>query len=207
MFYSTNELGAVGGITGGGFYFGGAFNAHAYMDHHVMFDFINGHGLDITFLGAAEIDETGSVNVTRIAGRTNGSGGFINISSNTHKVVFLAALTAGAKITTENGALKILREGKPIKFVKKVEQIAFNGEQAVKKGQEVMYITERAVFKLINGKVTLIEYAEGLDLEKDIIAHIAFRPDIAADAKPMPPFCFTTAKLGLREQWERRMSL
>jgi propionate CoA-transferase len=206
MFYSTNELGAVGGVTGGGFFFGGAFNAHAYMDHHLMFDFINGHGLDITFLGAAEIDESGSVNVTRIAGRTNGSGGFVNISSSTHKVVFLATLTAGAKMTVENGALKILQEGKPLKFVPEVEQIAFNGKEAVKKGQEVIYITERAVFKLINGKVTLIEYAEGLDLEKDIIANMKFRPDIASDVKPIPAFCFASGKIGLKEQWERRLS-
>jgi propionate CoA-transferase len=206
MFYSTNELGAVGGVTGGGFFFGGAFNAHAYMNHHTMFDFINGHGLNITFLGAAEIDENGSVNVTRIAGRTNGSGGFVNISSSTHKVVFMSTLTAGAKMTLENGALKILKEGKPLKLVKEVEQTAFNGKQAVKKDQEVLYITERAVFKLMNGKVTLIEYAEGLDMEKDIIANMGFRPDIAPDAKPMPAFCFTADKIGLKEQWERSLS-
>jgi acyl CoA:acetate/3-ketoacid CoA transferase len=115
-------------------------------------------------------------------------------------------MTAGAKMAVENGALKILKEGKPVKFVKEVEQIAFNGKQSVIKGQEVMYITERAVFKLVDGKVTLIEYAEGLDLEKDIIANMGFRPDIAPDLKPMPAFCFTTAKIGLKEQWERRLS-
>jgi propionate CoA-transferase len=206
MFYSTNELGAIGGVTGGGFFFGGAFNAHAYIDHHIMFDFINGHGLDITFLGAAEIDEHGSVNVTRIAGRTNGSGGFVNISSCTHKVVFLATLTAGAKLAVESGALKILQEGKPLKFVKEVEQVAFNGKQSVIKDQEVLYITQRAVFKLIDGKITLIEYAEGMDIEKDIIANMGFRPNIAPDVKPMPPFCFATDKIGLKEQWERRLS-
>jgi propionate CoA-transferase len=205
LYYPTIELGAVGGVTGGGPYFGGAFNARAYMDHHVMFDFINGHGLDITFLGAAEVGEDGSVNVTRFNGRTNGSGGFVNISSGTRKVVFLTSFTAGGKVTAENGALKILTEGKPVKFVKEVQQIGFNGREAVKKNQEVMYVTERAVFRLDGGKMTLVEYAPGLDIEKDVIANMGFRPVIAPDVKPMPPFCFTDGKIGLREQWADKL--
>ncbi len=203
MFYMTVELGAIGGITASGMLFSAAFNARAYLNHHEMFDFINGHGLDITFLGAAEVGEDGSVNVTRIAGRTNGSGGFINISSSTKKVVFVTTMTAGCKATYENGALKILKEGKPLKFVREVEQIAFNGREAVKKGQEVVYITERAVFKLINGKMTLVEYAPGMDIEKDIIAYMAFRPELSPDLKPMPAYCFTDDTIGLKEQWEQ----
>ncbi len=206
MFYMTNELGAIGGITAGGPYFSAAFNARAYINHHEMFDFYNGHGLNITFLGAAEITEDGSVNVTRIAGRTNGSGGFVNISSSTPKVVFLCSFEAGCKAVPdpENGTIKITKPGKAPKFVKEAEQIAFSGKEAVRKGQEVMYITERAVFKLIDGKVTLIEYAPGFDIEKDIIDHMGFRPAISPDLKEMPACIFAEEgkKMGMKEKWE-----
>ena len=202
MYYMSIELGAVGGIIGGGPWWSTAFNASANMLHQDMFDFINGHGLDVTFLSAAEIGEDGSVNVTRFAGRANGSGGFVNIASSTKKVVFMSTHTQGGKATAENGRLKIIEEGKPIKFVREVEEISFNGQASMAKGQEVMYITERAVFKLIDGKLTLTEYAEGLDIEKDIIAYMAFRPEVAPDAKPMPAYCFTAETIGIKAQWE-----
>ncbi|MCL1804803.1 MAG: acyl CoA:acetate/3-ketoacid CoA transferase [Clostridiales bacterium] len=203
MYHMSIELGAVGGVIGGGPWWSTAFNASASMLHQDMFDFINGHGLDITFLSAAEIGEDGSVNVTRFGGRANGSGGFVNIASNTKKVVFMSTHTQGGKATAEDGKLKIIEEGKPIKFVREVEEIAFNGRASVQKGQEVMYITERAVFRLIGGKMTLTEYADGLDVEKDVIAHMAFRPDVAPDVKPMPAYCFTTGPIGLKAEWER----
>jgi propionate CoA-transferase len=203
MYNMRIELGAVGGIIGGGPWWSTSFNASANMLHQDMFDFINGHGLDITFLSAAEIGEDGSVNVTRFGGRANGSGGFVNISSSTRKVVFMALHTQGGKTTAENGKLKIIEEGKPLKFVREVAEIAFNGKESAKKGQEVMYITERAVFKLIDGKMTLVEYADGLDIEKDIIACMSFRPEVAPELKPMPAYCFTTGLIGIKEQWER----
>lgn len=204
-FYLSNELGAIGGHIGGGMFFASSFNARAYLHHHEMFDFINGHGLDMTFLGAAEIGEDGSVNVTLIAGRIKGSGGFINISASTAKVVFLSSFTVGGSSSGENGALKILEPGKGGKFPKQVDQISFSGPDAARKGKEVLYITERAVFKLIGGKVTLIEYAAGLDIEKDILAFMGFRPEIAADLKTMSPQCFREDIIGLKEQWEKFM--
>lgn len=207
MFHMTVECGAIGGTTGGGFFFGTAFNARAFLQHHEMFDFYNGHGLDIAFLGAAEVGEDGSVNVTRIAGRTHGSGGFVNISGCTKKLVFLTSLTGGGKCLFEDGVLKIVKEGKPVKFVKKVDQISFNGREAVRKGQDVTYLTERAVFRLIDGKVTLVEVAPGLDIEKDILALMNFRPEISPDLKPMPAFCFTKEPIGLKAQWEKILAL
>ncbi len=203
MFHMTVECGSIGGITGGGFFFGTAFNARAFLQHHEMFDFYNGHGLDIAFLGAAEVGEDGSVNVTRIAGRTHGSGGFVNISGCTKKLVFMTSLTGGGKCLYEDGVLKIVKEGKPVKFVKKVDQVSFNGREAVRKGQDVTYLTERAVFKLIDGKLTLVEAAPGLDVEKDILALMNFRPEISPDLKPMPAFCFTKEPIGLKAQWEK----
>ncbi|MDR0469629.1 MAG: acyl CoA:acetate/3-ketoacid CoA transferase, partial [Peptococcaceae bacterium] len=202
MYSRSIELGAVGGVRGGGPWWSTSFNATANMLHQDMFDFINGHGLDITFLSAAEIGEDGSVNVTRFGGRANGSGGFVNISSSTRRVVFMTLHTQGGKATAEDGRLKIIEEGKPLKFVKEVAEIAFNGKESAKKGQEVMYITERAVFRLIDGKMTLVEYADGLDIEKDIIACMSFRPEVALDIKLMPAHCFTTGLIGMKEQWD-----
>ena len=201
-FYLSNEMGAIGGHIGGGMFFGLSFNAVAYMQHHEMFDFINGHGLDITFLGAAEIGEDGSVNVTRIGGNMRGSGGFVNIAANTRKVVFLSSFTVGGSSTGENGALKIVEPGTKGKFLPQVDQISFNGKDAAKRGQEIMYITERAVFQLIDGKVTLTEYAEGLDIQKDILDFMDFKPEIASDLKTMSPHCFTDGLIGLKQQWE-----
>ena len=202
MYYQTIELGAIGGYTGGGLFFSAAFNARAYLNHDEMFSFIDGHGLEITFLGAGNIGEDGSVNVTKISGRTNGSGGFVNISSSTPKIVFTSTHTAGGKAVIEDGKLKIIEQGKGPKFVKQVEQISFNGKVAVEKGQDVTYITERAVFKLINGKLTLMEYAPGLDVEKDVIEPMEFRPEISADLKQMDDYCFTLEPIGLKEKWE-----
>ena len=202
MFVLSNELGAVGGHLGGAFFFPTSFNARAYLNHHEMFDFINGHGLDITFLGAAEVGEDGSVNVTRIGGRIHGSGGFVNIAASTKKIVFISSMTIGGKHAVEDGKLKITEAGRGGKFLKEVDQISYNGKDAVKKGQEIYYVTERAVFKLIDGKITLIEYADGLDVEKDILAFMEFRPEISPDLKPMPKYCFETGLIGLKEKWE-----
>jgi len=203
LLFLSNELGAIGGHLGGNLFFPGSFNARAYMVHDEMFDFINGHGLDITFLGAAEIDEDGSVNVTRIGGKIKGSGGFVNIASSTKRIVFISSFTIGGKYAIEDGMLKIVAPGKGGKFPKKVDQISFNGNDAARRGQEVLYITERAVFRLSEGKITLIEYAPGLDIENDILALMDFAPEIAPDLRQMPAYCFETGLIGIREQWEK----
>ena len=204
MFVLSNELGAVGGHLGGAFFFPGSFNARAYLNHHEMFDFINGHGLDITFLGAAEVGEDGSVNVTRIGGRIHGSGGFVNIAASTKKIVFISSMTIGGKHAIEGGMLKITTPGRGGKFLKQVDQISFNGKDIAKRGQEVWYVTERAVFKFIDGKITLMEYADGLDVEKDILAYMEFKPEISPDLKPMPKYCFETGPIGMKEQWSKK---
>jgi propionate CoA-transferase len=206
MYYQTVELGAIGGYIGGGPYFSYAFNARSYLNHDEMFNFIDGRGLDITFLGAGEVGEDGSVNVTRINGRTNGSGGFVNISSNTNKIVFMCTHTTGGGAEIVDGKLQITKPGSPHKFVKEVEQVAFNGKMAAAQGKDVTYVTERAVFKLLDGKLTLTEYTPGVDIERDILAMMEFRPEISPDLKPIPDFCFRTDPIGLKEQWERILS-
>ena len=144
-----------------------------------MFDFYDGGGLDVTFLGLAQLDQHGNVNVSKFGPRIMGPGGFINISQSSKKVVFMGQFAVGSKEKFENSQIVIENHGKGKKIIEHVEQITFSGEYASKAGIPVLYITERAVFDVVDGKLRLIEIAPGLDLEKDIIAWMEFRPLIA----------------------------
>lgn len=186
----TTEVGAYGGLPSGGTDFGAAFNAEALIDHQAQFDFYDGGGLDLTCLGAAQIDRHGNVNVSKFGARVTGPGGFINISQNAKKVVFCGTFCNGAKTEVKDGQLLVTKEGDTKKFVENVEQITFSGKYAQANQQTVLYVTERAVFTLEQGELTLIEIAPGLNLEKDVIAAMAFRPRISTQLKPMPKELF-----------------
>ncbi|HEY0292536.1 MAG TPA: malonate decarboxylase subunit alpha [Hansschlegelia sp.] len=173
----TTEAGAVGGVLASGSSFGAATNADCIIDQNQMFDFYDGGGLDMTSLGMAECDEVGNVNTSCFGGKLNGCGGFINISQNARSVVFAGTFTVGGlDVAVENGALKILQEGKSQKFLKRVEQNTFSGPYASERGQPVLYVTERCVFQLTKQGLELIEVAPGVDIERDILAHMAFKP-------------------------------
>lgn len=175
----TTEAGAVGGILASGGSFGASANAHCLIDQNQMFDFYDGGGLDLTCLGMAECDRRGSVNTSRFGGRLNGSGGFINISQNSRAVVFAGTFTAGGlKVDIQDGAIKILQEGRTKKFVEAVEQETFSGEFAAERSQPVLYVTERCVFQLTPKGLELIEVAPGIDIEKDVLQQMAFEPII-----------------------------
>ena len=180
----TTEAGAVGGVLAGGSSFGASANANSILDQNVMFDFYHGGGLDLTCLGMAECDEHGNVNTSKFGGRLNGCGGFIDISQNSRAVVFAGTFTAGGlDVQIAYGKLKILQEGRARKFVKNVEQITFSGTYAAQKSQPVIYVTERCVFQLTPGGLELIEVAPGIDIDKNILAHMDFKPIIN---KPHP---------------------
>ena len=186
----TTEAGAVGGVLAGGSSFGSSANAHSIMDQNMMFDFYHGGGLDLTCLGMAECDEAGNVNTSRFGGRLNGCGGFIDISQNARAVVFAGTFTAGGlEVAIEDGKVRIVKEGKARKFVKAVEQITFSGRFAASKSQPVIYVTERCVFQLTQGGLELIEVAPGIDIERDILAHMDFKP-IVQKPLPMDPRIF-----------------
>jgi len=193
----TLELGVFGGTPQTRTDFGSAINASSYVAHPAMFDFYHGGGLDITFLGAAQIDVEGNVNVSRFGGRAAGQGGFIDISQTAKKVVFCTTFTTkGFECFVENGGIVITKDGSIPKFVDKVTQITFNGKLSREKGQEVIICTERAVFRLVRDGVMLTEIAPGADIEKDILGRMGFRPIISDDLKVMDKRVFIPGRMG-----------
>ncbi len=182
----TIEPGVLGGKAQGGLDFGSSINPQSIISHADKFNFYDGGGIDCTFLGMAECNSDGSINVSKFGPKIPGCGGFINISQNAKKVVFCGTFTAGGLETGfENGELQILVEGKNKKFVEEVEQITFNGKYESVKGKEIFLVTERAVFEIKKEGLTLVEIAPGVDLQKDILDNMNFKPVIAADLKVM----------------------
>ena len=196
----TVEAGPIGGIPMGGTQFGGSRNADCYFDQNVMFDFYDGGGIDLAFLGLAQADEKGNVNVSKFGPRIAGCGGFIDITQNSKKVFFCGTFTAGGlKTKIENGKLIIEKEGREPKFLKQVEQITFSGDYAAAMSQPVMYITERAVFELRKDGVYLIEAAPGIDIQKQIIDVMGFEPKIDGAVKTMDERIFKDELMGLKK--------
>jgi acyl CoA:acetate/3-ketoacid CoA transferase len=191
-YYQTIEHGTYGGTLLDGHLFGFSRNATAMIDGPSQFDFYSGGGLDIAFLGFGEIDEIGNVNVSKLGGMAVGPGGFIDIAQNARRVVFCGTFdTKGGDIAVGGGRLHIRRHGEVPKLVKAVEQITFSGREALRRRQEVLYITERAVFRLTGEGVALAEIAPGVDARRDVIERMRFAPVVSSDPKIMPISCFT----------------
>ncbi len=196
----TVEAGPVGGVPQGGSRFAGSVNVDCILDQPYQFDFYDGGGIDQAFLGLAQVDEKGNLNVSKFGGRIAGCGGFINISQNAKKVYYLGTFTTGGlKIATGDGKLEITQEGKAKKFVKEVEQITFSGTYAAKIGQPVIYITERAVFELRPDGVYLTEIAPGIDLQTQVLDLMDFVPKMDGEPKLMDERLFKDELMGLAE--------
>lgn len=195
----TTEAGAVGGTAADDKNFGHSYNAFAQVGMHEQFDYYDGGGLDLTILGLAQADRHGNLNVSRFSGKVAGCGGFVNITATAKRVVFVGTFTAGGlELAIEDGRLRIVTEGTVRKFVPDVEQITFSGRRSTEIGQTVVYVTERAVFELHDGVMTLVEIAPGIDLQTQVLDQMGFTPAIAEPLRQMDPGLFRQTWGGLR---------
>jgi propionate CoA-transferase len=200
----TVEQGVFGGVPAGGQDGGAGVNQQAIIDQPSMFDFYDGGGLDVASLSFAEVDAEGNVNVHAFEGRLRGPGGFPNISARTRRLCFVGTFTAGGfSADLGTGRLVIEKEGSTPKFVPKVREVTFSARMARLRQQQVRYITERAVFSLEEDGVTLIEVADGIDAEHDVIAHMGFRPHMGVRVGRMDPRIFAPGLMGLASDFDR----
>jgi propionate CoA-transferase len=194
----TVEQGIFGGVPVAGNEGGTGFNYQAMIDQPAMFDFYDGGGLDIASLSFAEVDAQGNVNVHAFEGRVRGPGGFPNISARTGRINFVGTLTAqGLELAIDSSGVRVLREGTLPKFVPEVRQISFNGTLARERGQRVRYVTDRAVFALEDDGLALIEVAPGIDVERDVLGRMGFRPKVAEQLRTTDSRVYADGPMGL----------
>jgi propionate CoA-transferase len=200
----TAEPGVIGGIPASGLNFGAAVNTQAVIDQPYQFDFYDGGGLDVAFLGLAQVDCHGNLNVSKFGPKLAGAGGFINISQAAKKVVFVGTFNAGKlRIATGDGRLAILQDGAQKKFIGEVEQVTFSGPLAAGRDRAILYVTERCVFALRPQGLELVEVAPGIDIESDILAHMDFKPIISGAPDLMDARIFRNELMDLREDMLR----
>ncbi len=197
------EQGALAGIPTTGLNFGAMYNPAAILDDGYQFDFFQGGGLDMAFLGFAQIDQYGNINSSRFGDIITGCGGSIDISQNAKKVVYCGSFAVKSEEEITSDGINVLYPGKFKKFVKQVQQVSFSGQYALENKQQIFYITERAVFQLEPEGLLLIEIAPGIDLQKDILNMMDFKPIISKSLKTIDEVIFSRQEIGLKQKFEK----
>ncbi|MFC2115378.1 acyl CoA:acetate/3-ketoacid CoA transferase [Bacteroidota bacterium] len=198
------EQGATAGIPTTGLNFGAMFNPSSIVDDAYQFDFFHGGGLDLAFLGFAQIDKEGNINSSRFGNVITGCGGSIDISQNAKKVVYCGSFAVKSEQEISDEGIRVLNPGKFNKFVDKVQQVSFSGKYALERGQEVVYVTERAVFELSGDGLMLTEIAPGIDLERDVLSMMDFKPLISENLKTIDSVIYRDTKIGLKELFKNQ---
>ena len=204
----TNEQGLIGGAPASGVDAGAAMNYDSIVDQPYQFDFYDGGGLDLAFLSFAQVDGDGSVNVSRFGDKVIGIGGFQNIAQNAKKMIFNGTFTAGGlEIAWPDGQTQIVHEGRFFKFVAELQQVSYSGPYAAESGQEVLFITERAVFQRHKNGLLLTEIAPGIDPQKEVLAHMGFQPQISPQLKEMDSRIFRPERMDLAQDLQKKPRL
>jgi propionate CoA-transferase len=198
------EQGATAGIPTTGLNFGAMFNPSSIIDDGYQFDFFHGGGLDLAFLGFAQVDKDGNINSSRFGNVITGCGGSIDISQNAKKMVYCGTFAVKSEEEISEEGIRILNPGKFKKFVDRVQQVSFSGKYAMERGQQVVYVTERAVLELTPEGVMLKEIAPGIDLQKDVLDMMEFKPVISKDLKTIDPIIYQNSKIGLKELFAKQ---
>jgi acyl CoA:acetate/3-ketoacid CoA transferase len=195
------EQGAVGGVPFLGFAFGCAQNPDALLPSPDQFQYLQGGGFDRAMLSFLEVDAAGNVNVSRLAAKphvTAGVGGFVDITARAKRIVYSGYFTAGAQVAVEDGRISIVKEGKHHRFVPEVQHVTFSGRRARELGQEVVFVTERCVLRLLPEGLTVTEVAPGIDIERDIVGQTTIELRVSPDVRPMDAALFRPEPFGLR---------
>jgi len=184
------EIGQFGGVPAGDALFGASVNADMLFNQWEQFEFYEGGGISVTFVGAMQVDRKGNVNVVGVNGNFKGVGGFNYVTQNADRVVFCTRLLTGSGYTRTDDGSFVLNDRGAHKFVEEVECISLNADVSIENKQKVLYVTERCVFELTPGGLMLTEVSPYADLEKDVLAHMDFRPLISENLKKMDDICF-----------------
>jgi len=198
----TVAAGAAGGMPAGGLSYGLAYNPEAILDQASMFDFYHGGGLDLAVMPMVQVDRQGNVNVTRYGRTIKGCGSFVDVSQSARRVVFVGSHTIGSHVNVGYGRVIIRREGRPRRFVDRVEQMSFSADEARRRGQQVLYVTERALYELGTNGLVLREVAPGVDLERDVLGVMAFRPEVPGSIRSMDEALFRLEAMGLIDRMQ-----
>lgn len=194
----TVESGVYGGTPQKTIDFGISMNAQALIPHDRQFELYNGAGIDYTFMGAGEMDQEGNVNATKMGTKAPGAGGFIDITATAKNVIFCSTFTGGGlKTKFSSAGVEIENEGKFKKLVNKVQQVSYNGKIALANGQNMLFVTERAVFKMTEEGPMLIEIAKGIDLQKDVLDQMEFVPLMAENIKISDTALYEEGKINM----------